>query len=230
MEQIKDRTEPHWKYIYISGGVAALVMFIITLCQVVIFAIWQPPTTAEEYFNLFQRNWLLGLLDLDLLYIANNTLLILFYLALYASLRKTAEASTLIALVLGIVGIAAYYASNTAFEMLSLSHQYTAAVGAEQKTFFLAAGEAMLAIYKGTAFDVYYIFNAIALLIFSVVMLKSRVFTRATACWGRAAGIFMTIPSTAGTIGLDFSLVSLFPWKIFSVKVALQLLRSPVYQ
>ena len=34
----------------------------------------------------------------------------------------------LIALVLGLIGIAAYYASNTSFEMLSLSNQYAVAI------------------------------------------------------------------------------------------------------
>ncbi|GAB1375017.1 hypothetical protein MASR1M46_19060 [Bacteroidales bacterium] len=77
----------------------------------------------------------------------------------------------------------------------------------------------MLATYKGTAFDVYYILNAITLFIFSWVMLKDRerTFTCTTALWGLASAVLMIIPSTAGTIGLIFSLLSLVPWVVFSI-------------
>ncbi len=80
----------------------------------------------------------------------------------------------------------------------------------------------MLAIYKGTAFDVYYVLNAITLLVFSFVMLRSSLFSRATAIWGIAAGVFMVIPSTAGMIGLVFSLASLVPWAVFAILVAIR--------
>jgi len=50
----------------------------------------------------------------------------LIYLAIYMSLRRHAETAMLVSLVLALVGITAYYASNTAFEMLALSHQFAA--------------------------------------------------------------------------------------------------------
>lgn len=84
----------------------------------------------------------------------------------------------------------------------------------------LAAGQALLAIYKGTAFNVYYVFNAAALLILAVVMLRSNVFGRGAAYWGLASGILMTVPSTAGMLGMVFALASLAPWMVFCVLVA----------
>jgi len=49
------------------------------------------------------------------------------------------------------------------------------------------------------------------------VMLRSNFFGRGIAWVGLISGILMTIPSTAGTIGLFFSLASLVPWAIFLI-------------
>ncbi len=227
MNQVIDSetADSRWKGLYKVGGVAALTMLVLIPIQIIIFIAWPPPGTVEGYFTLFQDNWLLGLLNLDLLYMLTNALMVLIYLALYAALRRTSESSMAIALVVGLVGIAAYFASNTAFEMLSLSNQYAAATTDAQRTIFMAAGQAVLAIYTGTAFDVYYVLSAVALLIFSAVMLRSSIFSKLTAYMGILAGVLMIVPSTAGTIGLYFALISLVPWAIFSVLIARRLLR-----
>jgi len=214
-----------WRGIYHAGGYAVIGMLVIMAAQIIIFSVWPPPDTVEGFFNLFQQNWLLGLLSMDLLYLLNNTVIVLIYLALFFSLRRENEAAMLIGLVLALVGVTAYYASNTCFEMLSLSGQYTAADSEAQRTALLGAGHAMLAVYKGTAFDSYYILNGIALLIFAVVILRSKVFNKATGYWALAAGILMAIPSTAGMVGMVFSLLSLVPWAVFAILAARRFFR-----
>ncbi|MDX9775560.1 MAG: hypothetical protein RBT40_06370, partial [Petrimonas sp.] len=82
-----------------------------------------------------------------------------------------------------------------------------------------------MARYTGTAFDVYYVFNAITLILISMTMYKSRDFGRSSATWGLVAGIFMIIPSTAGTLGLICSLLSLVPWIVFSVLIGRRLIQ-----
>jgi len=227
MAMINDLEYPEyrWRNLFKAGGVAGIVMLVIMLAQVVVFILWPPPQTVEGFFNLFQQNKLLGLLSMDLLYLLNNALLIVIYLALFAALKKESQSAMLVALALGLVGIAAYYASNTAFEMLSLSSQYAAATSNAQLFLLLGAGEAMLVTYKGTAFDVYYVLNAIALLMMASVMLRSKFFGRGIAWVGLISGILMTIPSTAGTIGLIFSLASLLPWAIFLILLIPKLFR-----
>ena len=89
----------------------------------------------------------------------------------------------------------------------------------------LAAGQAMLSGWQGTAFDIYYILNGIALILIAYVMLKSDVFTKFTAVIGLVSGVLMMIPSTAGMIGLVFSLLSLIPWYVFSILAARQFFR-----
>lgn len=209
--------------IRIAGFAAILVVLIIPV-QISLFFIWPPPETVDGFFSLFQSHPLLGLISLDLLYLVNNAVLILFYLGLYAVLSKGNASLMLIALVTGLVGIASYYSSSIAFEMLSLSQQYYNADSLEIRNQCLAAGRTLLAVYKGTAFDVYYVLNAVSLLIMSGVILKTRLFSRATGYWGLASGVLMVIPSTAGTLGLVFSILSLIPWIGFSILAARKLL------
>lgn len=212
--------DPRWKALYTIGSAAAVAMLALMPIRIIVFVIYPPPDTLSEYFVLFQENWLLGLLSLDLLYILNNVLLSVIYLALYFALQPSQEALMALALALGLLGIAAYFSSNTAFEMLALSHQFAAATTEAQRTIVLAAGQSMLAISTGTAFNMYYVLNAVVLLIISAVMLRSPVFSRATAYAGLVAGILMTVPSTAGTIGLVSALASLAPWALFSLVIA----------
>lgn len=130
---------PELKGLARTGGWSVVAMLVIMLAQVIIFIIWPPPVTVEGFFSLFDQKPLLGLLSMDLLYLLNNALLVLIYLALYAALQRSAPSAMLIALVLGLMGIAAYYASNTAFEMLSLSRQYAAGLDEIQKAALVGA-------------------------------------------------------------------------------------------
>lgn len=214
-----------WRGLYRTAAAAAIVMAAIIPVQGAIYAAYPPPDTVAGFFELFQRHWLLGLLSMDLLYLADNALMVPIYLALYTTLRWASRSATLLATAAALIGLAAYYASNTAFEMLALSRQYALATTEAQRTALLGAGEAMLAIYKGTAFNVYYVLNAVALLVLSFVMLRSGVFSKTTAFLGLAAGILMIVPSTAGTLGLIFAFLSLLPWAVWLILFALRLLR-----
>jgi hypothetical protein len=224
-KQVPGNVDSSWKGICNAGGVAALSMLVLMIVQIVIFVVWPPPNTVAGYFTLFDNSWLLGLLSLDLLYIVDSILLILIYLALYIVLRRAGESAMLVAVVFGIAGVVAYFASNTAFEMLSLSNQYAAATTEVQRENLLAGGQVMLERYKGTAFDVYYVLNTIVLLIFFPVMLRSKLFGKATAYFGLAAGVLMLVPSSAGMLGLYFSLASLVPWAAWLVLVGRRLLQ-----
>ena len=79
----------------------------------------------------------------------------------------------------------------------------------------LAAGEAVMAGYTGTAFNTYYVLNAIGLLLFAATFLHSPRFKRSIGYWGLASGVLMIVPSSAGLVGMIFSLLSLIPWVVF---------------
>lgn len=191
-----------------------LAMFIIIPLQIVIYVIAPPPDTVKGFFELYQQNPFLGLLSLDFLYLINNMILIIIYLALFTLLYREKPITVLLALILGLIGIACYYPSNPAFEMLTLSNQYFQTLP-EQQTIYLAAGEALMAGYTGTAFDVYYVLSTICLLLFAYALVKSQKFKKSVGLWGLASGLFMIIPSSAGVLGMIFSLLSLIPWVVF---------------
>ena len=218
-------TAASWRPLYRIGGAAALTVASLTVVQIAVFVASPPPTTVIGYFQLLQSSRLLGLLDLDLLSIANFGLTGLVFLALYGALRRASPALTAIALVACLVGVATYFASNTAFNMLILSNQYAAATTEVQRAAALAAGQATLAIYQGTAFDVSYVLAAISGLLIAAVMLRSRIFTRWTASAGVAAFALGLIPPTAGMIGLACSLASLAPLLLWEILVARGLFR-----
>jgi hypothetical protein len=214
-----------WQTLHRVGGMAALAVLVLIPIQMVVFFLWPPPNSVIGWFTLFQDNALVGLLDMDLLLIVDYLLLIGVFSALFASLRRANESLMAIALILQLVSTATYFASTVAFEMLSLSNQYGTASTEVERSTFLAAGQAMLATWQGTAFDVSYVLSAFAVLIVSAVMLRSHLFSKVTGIAGLSAGVLMSVPPTAGTIGVVFSLLSLVPLVIWLALVARRLLR-----
>ena len=216
-----------WQTLRRVGGVAALTILALMPIQMVVFLIWPPPSTVIGWFTLFQSNALVGLIDMDLLLIVDYVLMLMVFLALWASLRRVNESLMAIALILQLVAVATYFASTTAFEMLSLSNQYAASTTDAERSMFLAAGHTMIATWQGTAFDVSYVVGAVALVLVSVVMLRShrRLFSKATGYAGMFAGVLALVPASAGMIGLFLSLMSLVPTAIWLVLIARRLLQ-----
>jgi len=152
-----------------------------------------PITSAIDWFNLFQDNRLAGLTLLNFFDLVEYALLGLIFLALYDALRQTNRSAMVIATTAGLVGITVYFASNQAFAMLALSERYAAATTDVQRSMYLAAGEALLAInnpesiYQGTGIYISLFLVLFAGLIISVAMLQSDVFSKATAVTGLLA-------------------------------------------
>lgn len=202
MNQVTDAetADSAWKSLYRVGGVAALVAGVIFRRnlgpEVSLFSVQKPPDAVVDWFALLQNNKLLGLSYLNLFDIVDYALVGLMFLALYAALRRANKSYMAIATTLGFVGTGVYFASNTAFSMLSLSDQYAAATADAQRSMFLAAGQAVLAInnpgaiYQGTGIYVSFLLLAVAGLIVSAVMLRSNIFGRVTAYVGILASAF----------------------------------------
>lgn len=217
-----EAVDSRWLGLYKTGAIAAWVSLALIPIQSIIYVVSPPPGTVAGFFTLMQESWLRGLLSLDLLYMVSTILVVFIYLPLYAALRRTSPSAMAVALTLGLISIAVYFASNVSFEMLSLSGRYAAAATEAQKSIFLASGETLLAIYQGGAFDAYYILGAITVLIISVVMLRTNIFSRWTASIGLAAGVLMLVPSTAGTLGIVLAFLSLLPTAVWLILLALR--------
>ena len=101
----------------------------LTVVQVGVLATWPPPDTVPEFFDLMLRSPVLGLVSMDGLYLVNNLLVLLVYLAVAIPLWRASRSAVVLALTLGFLQMAALYASNPAVEMLRLSHTYQRTAG-----------------------------------------------------------------------------------------------------
>jgi hypothetical protein len=220
-----ETTDSNWKSLYKLGGMAALAEIAIIVIQAPIFILYPQPTTVMGHFSQFQSNKLLGLIDLDLLLILAQVFSVLILLAIYATLRKVNPSLMTIALTLGLGGLGLFFAVNPTFSILYLSDQYTAATTEVQKAAFLAAGEALWANYNGTAFGLFFVLCGVAYLIIAAVMLRSRVFSKATAYMGGLMGVMMLVPPLPclGTIGLALSYIVIIPAAIWDILIARRL-------
>jgi len=187
--EVKTSTDSNWRGLFKIAGVAGIVAGLLCIVDVMVFVVFPQPTTVEGWFALFQKNWLVGLLDLDLLGILAYVILFPVILSLFIILRKTSQSWTAIATIMTFIGMAVYFASNTAFSLLSISNQYAAATTDAQKIIFLAAGQTLITIFLQTAFSESFIFVSSALLLTSIIMLRSNFFSRKTVYIGILANL-----------------------------------------
>src|SRR5574337_406871 len=214
-----------WKSLYRVGGVAAVISAVFIPFQIIVFIAWPPPSTVIGWFTLLQNHQLVGLLDLDLLLVADNALLVPIFLALYVAFRRGSESVVAIATGLGFVGLVLFIASNPAFELLSLSNQYAAAATDAQRSTFLAAGQAVLTAGQGTAFQAAYVLGSVAGIAIGAVMLRGNIFGRLAAYMailGNAIALGLYVPAIGVYISL-FSVVFLEVWYVLIARRFFQL-------
>lgn len=185
-----------WKSLYAAGGITVLIVMVLPLAEVAISlfpgveSATSHTVTVTDWFTLFQDHWFLGLRNFGLLNIVGAALLAPSILAIYSALRRDNEAYAALGTTLFFVGMAVYLAGNRAFPMLSLSHQYATATSDAQRSLLAAAGQAMLAEGQSRSGLLLIEF---ACLVISAVMLRSKVFSRATAWAGIVGNLLMMI-------------------------------------
>jgi hypothetical protein len=216
--------DARWSWLYKIGGAAALFSVAIIPIQLIIFIVWGQPEHAIGWFNLLQDNKLAGLLAFEILFVVNAVAGITTTLALYVALRGVNESLMAIATVLALVEAVTFIMARPALQMLYLSDQYAAATTDAQRATLLAAGEAMLATFHGTAFHVGINLFSIYYLIVSIVMLRSNIFGRVTAYTGIVAAILNWGLYVPGGIGYFLFTLSVIPFlAIWLVLVARRL-------
>ena len=218
-----ENADPRWNSLYTIGAAAALFGVAIIPVQLLVFIAWGQPDTALGWFELFQNNKLAGLLAFELLFVVNAAVGIATTLALYVALRRVNESFMTIALGLGLLEAVAFVVARPALEMLHLSNQYAAATTDAQRAMFLAAGEAMLATFDGTAFHVGINLFSVYFLIVPIVMLRSNMFGRVTAYLGIAAAILNWGIYVPGEIGFFVFTISILPLAVWNVLIARRL-------
>ncbi|MCL4559309.1 MAG: DUF4386 domain-containing protein [Chloroflexi bacterium] len=196
-----------WNGLYKIGGAAALLcagMYFVTMgIYIPAYRVAAPPATVLEWFALFQAKALTGLFFLGLADVMISLLWCPLSLALYAILKQSDQAWATIATAFAFVGIAFFLATNTAWAMLYLSREYAAATSEAQRSTLLSAGQAMVAVTEGARMLP---LIPLAGLILSTVMLRNKMFGKATAWVGilglgllAASGFFAGYATTGPT-------------------------------
>ncbi len=193
-----------WKRLYRLGAVAALVAVVLfrrnlsAEFSLILNMGWVKswphtwPVSAGEWFAVFQDTPLIGLTMFKVFDLVNYTLVGVLFLAVYAALREANRSWMAVAIAFSFTGIASFYASNQAFALLALSNKSATATTEAQRAALLAAGEALIASSThGSGFYLGLLLVVLAGLVMSVVMLRSGVFSKATAYVGIAANVLM---------------------------------------
>jgi len=221
-------TDPRWRDLYKAAAVAAVVSEVVIILGLVAYFIWPYAPgreSTETIFRNLQSNTLGALISLDLFLFIGNLFSILLFLALYVSLRHVNESYALIALAVGLVAVVLLVHARPLMELYSLSGHYAAATTEAARSPYLAAGDALVASFDGVGWFLNTLLGGLSLLVSSVLMLRSTVYSKATAYVGiisNAAVCSFFIP-VIGIFLLFLSVVGYAVWYFMLARRFLQL-------
>ena len=176
------------KNLYRIGGISALLQLAAILASIGIAAALGPrPTSAAEFFAIQHANPLAALLrgDFVLMFFLLGAYLGTFP-ALWWNLRHVHPIAATFAALFTIIAVMLSFSGESTFAMLHLGDLYATASSESARTQLLAAGEAVLAAGWWNSSGSY--MTGILLqgsgVIISLVMLRSRDFSKVTAVSG----------------------------------------------
>ena len=183
-------SEPNFnpKNLYLIGGISALLQLAAIFASIVVAAAFGPrPTSAAEFFAIQQANPLAALLrgDFVLMFLLIGAYLGTFP-ALWWNLRRSSPTAATFATLVTAIAVILSFSGESTFALLRLGNLYHAATSEAQRAQFLAAGEA--ALVAGWWYSTGSYMAGILLqgggIIISLVMLRSRDFSKVTAISG----------------------------------------------
>jgi hypothetical protein len=194
-EHHDEQKEARWKPIYRIGGWAAILTVLAGVAEIGITFLpgggreTTEARTVIDWFSQYQTSPLMAMRNLGLVNIFLVALSIFVTYALYAAHRKVERPLAGFALIIALLAVAIFYATNRAFAMLALSNQYAAAASDTQRALLMAAGQAMLAVGESHTPGTFlaFFFSELAGILISVVMLRGKIFSRANAIVGIVA-------------------------------------------
>lgn len=189
-----ETSDASWNNLYRVGAATALIAIVVAFLEMLITflpggARTAASATAVEWFTLYQNNAFMGLRNLGLMNLIGIAFMAPTFFALYAAHRRVNPASAAFAAILYFIGIAVYIAGNVAFPMLALSQQYAAVTTEAQRAMLAAAGETLLAVGQSHTPGTFmgFFLTEVAGVLIAWVMLRSHIFSRATAYVGLLA-------------------------------------------
>lgn len=219
--------DPRWKDLYRLGAIACMILTAAIPLAIIAYFIWPYTPGISSVMDIFadlQKDRLAGLMSLDLSVILLEPLAILQTLALYAALKKVNESYALIALVVGLMGILLWLTARPLVELSYLGEQYAAATSDTARNQYLAAGEALHALFNGSAWVMSQFMIAISGTINDLLMLRTKFFSR----WTAYTGLILAIPGFifwVPTIGMYASLIGTLAGTVWFILMARDFIR-----
>jgi hypothetical protein len=200
--------------------VAALLSVVLIPLSVIAFFIW--PTFPDNILDVIQEGWLAGLMSLDGGYLLANLFVLPWFLVLYVTLREVDEGWALVALVLGLIGLLCLPLARPLPEMFAISEQYAAATTEAGRAMYQATGEAMMSHFHGMAYHTHYVLGSLSLLISAILMLRSRVYSKALAWVGIVTNV-VVFGLYVPVVGTYLSLLSALGYLLWCILFGLRL-------
>jgi len=180
-------TSSNIKGLYAIGGSAAILQLLTTLTYSALLEILGPkPTSAAEYFKIYQGSPLEAFLRGDFLLLVLIGLYLWTFPAVYIALRRLSPAYVALATLFTIMAVAGTFATESSFSLLYLGERYVNSASDAMRTQLLAAGEGVIAsdMWNSSAGYMDGILLQGAGVMVSAIMLRSRDFSKVTAYSG----------------------------------------------
>jgi len=181
-------TDKPGRLLYKAGGWTSILFLVYSAVTILIFILIGEgyPETASECFDMLQANKFTALLRLDIVSIVVIPFYYLLFFSIYRALKNDHELLAKIALFCTLAGVTIFIAGLNLASILILSNKYQATTSPEMKQHLLAACEGMLAsdMWINTGAIIRGILIEIGAIIFSVIMLKTLIFSKATGWVG----------------------------------------------
>jgi hypothetical protein len=169
------------------GAMAALILLAYSVLMIIVLTwLGAPPRTAQDCFDLLQKNVWAGLLRLDLLTILVMPVFYFLYAGLFSAMHRSSLPLTALSTALAFVGVTLVLSTPSVLSLVHLSKEYAAATTEARRTLLLAAGEAVMStdMWHSTGAMIGGALLQLAGVLISVAMLRTRIFNKLTGSLG----------------------------------------------
>lgn len=188
MNNLNFPTDRPSRYLYKAGGWTAVLFLVYSFVSILILVLLDGgyPGSAIECFEMINENRFIALLRLDVVSIIVVPFYYLLFYSIYQSIKTDYTLIAKIALFGVLAGVTIFIAGLNLISIINLSDKYHATDLPEMKQHLLAACEGMLAsdMWINTGAILRGILIETGAIIFSVLMLKTSVFNKATGWVG----------------------------------------------
>ena len=181
-------TDKPSRYLYKAGGWTSVLFLVYSVVAVLILVLIGEgyPKTATECFEMLKENKFIALLRLDIVSLIVIPFYYLLFYSIYQALKTDYELIAKIALFCTLAGVTVFIADTNLASIITVSNKYHSTSSPEMKQHLLAACEGMLAsdMWINTGAIIRGVLIETGAIIFSVLMLKTLIFNRATGWIG----------------------------------------------